>query len=165
MFCLTNLHIYIIRVTLNHTKLLLLKEKRNSNRLPPMNTCFCTALVLRAQACMLASNYFGYSSLRSVLSWPQMDQGKQHSKAKCLLTHTHTLTPRCKRGFPPPPPRHKDLYDQRSEVQRLSHRGRQENTHIRMYNPVSLSLSLSHTHTHTLVHCTSTKMSHYCTST
>ncbi len=70
-----------------------------------------------------------------------MDQGKQHSKAKYLLTHTHThthTTPQRKRGFPPPPPRHKDLSDQRSDLQ--SRRGRQENTQIHMCNPV--------THTH-----------------
>lgn len=50
--------------------------------------------------------------------------------------HTYTLAPQCMRGFPPPPPWHKDLSDQRSDLQCLSHRGRQENTQIYMYYPV-----------------------------
>lgn len=75
-----------------------------------------------------------------------MDQVKQHSKAKYLPTHTqtHTLTPQWKRGFPPPPPQHRGLSDQRSDLQCLSHRGRRENTQIHMYKPAR------HTHYITL---------------
>lgn len=71
-----------------------------------------------------------------------MDQVKQHSKAKYLPTHTQT--PQWKRGFPPPPPQHRGLSDQRSDLQCLSHRGRRENTQIHMYKPVR------HTHYITL---------------
>ncbi len=67
-----------------------------------MNMCVCVLACFKSRGTheLHTSNYFSYSSLHSVLLWPQMDQGKQHLKAKCPLTHTqarthrHTLTPR-----------------------------------------------------------------------
>ena len=164
MFSLTNLHIYITHVTLNHTILLLLKEKKNLNWLSPTNTCFLYCTCFKSTRMHVSQQLLRLQQpAQCTLMAPDGPRETAFKSQMSADTHTH------------------QHHDVRGDFHRLHPdtrtfmistqkysvcpTGADRKTRTYACTIQSLSLSLTHTHTRTLVHCTSTKMSHYCTNT